>query len=317
MPTVSASAIVTLGPALFAALVGIAVLLGAVAVRPGKPSSDKQRLTDYAGGPAARRNDLQATGLARRLVLPPLRRFVRWLARRLPVARVEDARQKLVQAGNPYNMSAIDFMGLRVLMGIVLGVLGFVVSSRSQSLSNGMLMGLVLAGLGYLLPSLWLGSQIRKRRKEITRRLPDALDMLTISVEAGLAFESAMLRVAERWDNALTRELRRTVLEMRVGTPRDQALRRLTMRADVPELRTFVAVLIQSAQLGVSIADVLHSQAALIREKRRQRIEQLAHEASIKMLFPLVFLVFPALFVFILGPSIPRILQALGAASGG
>ncbi len=313
----SASAIVTLGPALFAALVGIAVLLGAVAVRPGKPSSDKQRLTDYAGGPAARRNDLQATGLARRLVLPPLRRFVRWLARRLPVARVEDARQKLVQAGNPYNMSAIDFMGLRVLMGIVLGVLGFVVSSRSQSLSNGMLMGLVLAGLGYLLPSLWLGSQIRKRRKEITRRLPDALDMLTISVEAGLAFESAMLRVAERWDNALTRELRRTVLEMRVGTPRDQALRRLTMRADVPELRTFVAVLIQSAQLGVSIADVLHSQAALIREKRRQRIEQLAHEASIKMLFPLVFLVFPALFVFILGPSIPRILQALGAASGG
>jgi len=221
MPTVSASAIVTLGPALFAALVGIAVLLGAVAVRPGKPSSDKQRLTDYAGGPAARRNDLQATGLARRLVLPPLRRFVRWLARRLPVARVEDARQKLVQAGNPYNMSAIDFMGLRVLMGIVLGVLGFVVSSRSQSLSNGMLMGLVLAGLGYLLPSLWLGSQIRKRRKEITRRLPDALDMLTISVEAGLAFESAMLRVAERWDNALTRELRRTVLEMRVGTPRD------------------------------------------------------------------------------------------------
>ncbi len=141
--------------------------------------------------------------------------------------------------------------------------------------------------------------------------------MLTISVEAGLAFESAMLRVAERWDNALTRELRRTVLEMRVGTPRDQALRRLTMRADVPELRTFVAVLIQSAQLGVSIADVLHSQAALIREKRRQRIEQLAHEASIKMLFPLVFLVFPALFVFILGPSIPRILQALGAASGG
>jgi len=89
------------------------------------------------------------------------------------------------------------------------------------------------------------------------------------------------------------------------------------MRADVPELRTFVAVLIQSAQLGVSIADVLHSQAALIREKRRQRIEQLAHEASIKMLFPLVFLVFPALFVFILGPSIPRILQALGAASGG
>ncbi len=313
----SASAIVTVGPAIFAALIALVVMFGALAIRPGRPSTDKQRLEAYAGQRPARDQDLQTTGLLRRLVVPPFRRFVRWLARRLPVARVEDARQKLVQAGNPYNLSAIDFMGLRVLMGIVLGALGFAVSARTRTLSNGLLMGLVLAGLGYLLPSLWLGSKIRQRRKEITRRLPDALDMLTISVEAGLAFESAMLRVAERWDNALTRELRRTVLEMRVGTPRDQALQRLTTRADVPELRTFVAVLIQSAQLGVSIADVLHSQAALIREKRRQRIEQLAHEASIKMLFPLVFLVFPALFVFILGPSIPRILQTLGAASGG
>jgi len=126
-----------------------------------------------------------------------------------------------------------------------------------------------------------------------------------------------MLRVAERWDNALTRELRRTVLEMRVGTPRDEALRRLAGRADVPSLQTFVAVLIQSTQLGVSIADVLHSQAALIRQRRKQRVEQLAHEASIKMLFPLVFMVFPALFVFILGPSIPRILEVLRGVSGG
>jgi len=200
---------------------------------------------------------------------------------------------------------------------MVFGVLGFVVSTRVQTVTNGLVMGLMLAPIGYVLPNLWLSRRIRERRKEIERRLPDALDMLTISVEAGLAFESAMLRVAERWDNALTRELRRTVLEMRVGTPRDEALRRLAGRADVPSLQTFVAVLIQSTQLGVSIADVLHSQAALIRQRRKQRVEQLAHEASIKMLFPLVFMVFPALFVFILGPSIPRILEVLRGVSGG
>lgn len=307
--------LVSLGPALFAGMVALVVFSLAMAVRPHK-STARQRLDAYTGQEATSDLELQGS-LAQRTVVPGFRKLIRWLARRMPRERVEDARQKLVRAGNPYGLSAIDFLGIRILVGIILGVLGFVISSRTQGLTNGLLMGVMFAALGYLLPAIWLGRVIKKRRIEIERKLPDALDMLTISVEAGLAFESAMLRVADRWDNALTRELRRTVLEMRVGTPRDEALRRLAERADVPALRTFVAVLIQSAQLGVSIADVLHAQAAMMRQKRRQQVEQMAHEASIKMLFPLVFLVFPALFVFILGPSIPKILQALGAAGGG
>ena len=303
-------------PTVFALLIALVVVCAMAAIRPGRKRSEKARLDEYAGAVSVRGSEITGSLVSRTLV-PGVRTLVRGLARRMPRERVEATREHLVQAGNPGGISAIDFMGARILAAMVLGVVAFLVGSRMQTLTSGVLTGAVAGAMGYLLPAMWLGSRIKNRRKEIERKLPDALDMLTISVEAGLAFESAMLRVAERWDNELTRELKRTVLEMRVGTPRDEALRRLAARSDVAALRTFVAVLIQSAQLGVSIAEVLHSQAALMRQKRRQRIETMAQEAGIKMLFPLVFLVFPALFVFILGPSVPRILEALGGAAGG
>ncbi len=130
--------------------------------------------------------------------------------------------------------------------------------------------------------------------------------MLTIGVEAGLAFESAMIRVGEKWDNVLTQEFRRAVAEMRVGMSREDALTRMAERCDVPELTTFVAVLVQSSQLGVSIAQVLHTQAADMRMKRRQRAEELARQAGIKMIIPLALFMLPALFVVILGPHRAR-----------
>jgi tight adherence protein C len=178
-------------------------------------------------------------------------------------------------------------------------------------------MGGIFGLIGYIIPSFWLGSRLRERKRLILRALPNALDMLTVGVQAGLSFEAAMMRVSERWDNALTRELRRAVVEMRVGVPRAEALQRLATRVNVAELQTFVAVLIQSGQLGVSVADVLHTQAALIREKRRQRADQAAREASIKMLFPLVFFVFPAMFVVIIGPALPQIGEMFRGMMGG
>jgi tight adherence protein C len=159
--------------------------------------------------------------------------------------------------------------------------------------------------------------RVRRRKHDILRALPDALDMLTIGVEAGLAFETALLRVGERWDNPLTREFRRAVNEMRVGTPRDVALRRVVDRADVPELSTFIAVLIQSSQLGVSIAQVLHTQAAQMRVRRRQRAEELARQAGLKMVFVLLLFVFPAMLVVILGPSLPAFADFFDAIGGG
>ncbi|MFW6136308.1 MAG: type II secretion system F family protein, partial [Chloroflexota bacterium] len=158
--------------------------------------------------------------------------------------------------------------------------------------------------------------RVRSRQHEIARALPDALDMLSVGVEAGLAFESALLRVAEQWDNALTEEFRRAVREMRLGAGREEALRRMAERTGVEDLATFVAVLVQSTRLGVSIAQVLEAQAAQMRLKRRQRAEEQARKAGIKMIFPLVFLIFPAMFVVILGPSMPALLGFLGDFAG-
>jgi tight adherence protein C len=164
-----------------------------------------------------------------------------------------------------------------------------------------------------MLPKFWLGQQIKKRRNAIARALPDALDMLTIGVEAGLAFESALLRVGDQWDNELAQEFRRLVAEIRIGVPRNEALRHMADRCGVEDLRTFVAVLIQSNMLGVSIAQVLHTQADQMRLRRRQHAEEQAHAATVKIVLVLVGFIFPALFVVILGPTVPRIIEGLGA----
>ena len=305
-------------PASFAALVGLAVTFSWLAFAPARPvRTIRKRLDGYV-----ERVDLvQETEMRRsivvRLILPFVRRVLRLLGRLTPWGSMEATRRMLVQAGRPGGLTVLDFYGLRLLAS--LGLCGWWLWAMMGRLSvaNFLLGAGIAAGLGFLLPILWLRGRVRRRKKEIVRALPNALDMMTVGVEAGLAFESAMLRVTERWHNALTWELRRTVAEMRVGTPRDEALKRLASRTDVPDLRTFVAVLVQSTQLGVSIADVLHVQAAQIRQKRRLRAEELARKASVKMLFPLVFLIFPAMFVVILGPALPTIMRSFGRVVGG
>jgi tight adherence protein C len=169
---------------------------------------------------------------------------------------------------------------------------------------------------GFMLPKLWLNQKIKKRKVEIARALPDALDMLTIGVEAGLAFESALLRVGDQWDNSLSQEFRRVVSEMRIGVPRNEALRRMADRTGVEDLSTFVAVLIQSNTLGVSISQVLHTQADQMRLKRRQHAEEMAHAATVKIVVVLVFFILPSLFIVVLGPAAPRIVSLLSSVSG-
>jgi len=225
--------------------------------------------------------------------------------------------RRLIHAGEPGKLGVLDFYGLQLLSALATGALALMLLRRMGLSLNSMLLSGVLVLMGLFLPNFWLSQAVDARSKAVMRALPNALDMLTIGVEAGLAFESAMLRVAERWDNPLTREFRHVVLEMRVGTSRDVALQHLAERTNVPDLRTFVAILVQSNQLGVSIAEVLHSQAALMRTKRRQRAEAIARQATVKMAFPLVFFIFPALFVVILGPALPQLLDMFRQMGGG
>ncbi len=298
-------------PATFGALVGLAVLLVWVALAPSPAAQAvDERLEIYRGGLDIVEEEEMHRPFAARVLAPLLRKFLSALGRLAPLGNLARTQQLLIYAGEPFGMSALDFAGLRLLAPVVLGGLAFLLLRRLPL--NTMLPYLLLAiGLGYFLPYMWLRRRARRRQHEIARALPDALDMMTIGVEAGLGFESAMLKVGERWDNALSRELRRVVAEMRVGTPRDEALRRMAERTGVEGVRSFVTVLIQSTQLGVSIAQVLYTQADQERLRRRQRAEELARQAGGKMVFPLVIFIFPALFAVILGPMVPGILNAI------
>jgi tight adherence protein C len=163
-----------------------------------------------------------------------------------------------------------------------------------------------------LLPVFWLRSKIKARQKVILKTLPDAIDLMTISVEAGLAFDGAMQRVADKWDNELGNEFRRAISEMRVGKTKREVLHEMVQRTAVPDLGTFVASIIQADQLGVSIAKVLRIQSEQMRIKRRQRAEEQAHKAPILMMIPMVFLIFPSTYIVLLGPAVPKVMDAFG-----
>jgi len=305
-------------PLLFGVLLSAAASLAWLAFAPARPAQQVQeRLGGYLDRVLAVEEAELRDSFGSRVILPGFQRLLRSLGRLAPQKSMAAMQETLVQAGEPGGLTALDFAGLRLLVLAILGGGALLVLASRFPLSNALLYAALVAVFGYMAPGFWLRSRIKKRRHEVQRALPDALDMLSIGVEAGLAFESALMRVGERWDNALSREFRRAVAEMRVGMSREEVLQRMADRCGTDDLNSFVAVLIQSAQLGVSISQVLHTQAADMRAKRRQRAEALARQAGIKMTFPLVFLVFPALFVVILGPAVPLIMGMLGNMGGG
>ncbi len=224
----------------------------------------------------------------------------------------EKLKTNLMLAGNPGNLTPAMFTGMRMFLFIGLFLVVFLVMKLAGAQGFKAIQWPFVAGLlGYLLPAMWLGRQIKGRQKRVLKALPDALDLLVISVTAGLGFDAALQRVSEKWDNELCAEFRRALSDIRFGTPRHEAFRAMTIRTGVEDLSNFVAAVIQADQLGVSMGKMLKIQADQLRLRRRQRAEEEAQKAPIKMLFPLVFLIFPSLFVVILGPAIPRLLGGL------
>ncbi len=301
-------------PMVFSVLSAWAVFFIWLAFAPGRPA---RQVEDRLDGYLKRETTIESNDMDRpfmqRVLWPPLRSLLRSLGRLLPSRNLASLQPMLLQAGTPGRLSALDFTGLRLLLALALGAPVFLLVSQTLDTAKGVGAALLVALLGYLIPIYWLRSRIKSRRHEIQRALPDALDMMTIGGEAGMACESARRRVGDQWDNELTREFIRAVAEMRLGSTRSEALQRLADRCDVQELTTFVAIVIQSTQLGVSIADVLHNQAATMRVKRRQRAEEQAQQASVKMVFPLILFIFPALLVMLLGPAIPVMIDVFSS----
>jgi tight adherence protein C len=241
-----------------------------------------------------------------RVIFPAVRRLGAFAARFTPQASVEHTQRLLDLAGNPGNIGPTEFWAIRLVVTAALGgiiFLVFMIAPVRQSFGRILLFSGGAVALGYFLPAVWLRSKISRRQNEIFKALPDALDLLTICVEAGLGFDAAMSKVNEKWDNDLALAFGRVIQEIRLGKLRREALRDMASRMDLPEVTTFVAAIIQAEQLGVSIAKVLRVQADQMRIKRRQRAEELAHQAPIKMLFPMAFLIFPTIYIVLLGPA--------------
>jgi tight adherence protein C len=261
---------------------------------------------------AARRRTLEQIEMGRpfheRVLQPLIRNAAKLLIRLVPRLDLQAIQRKLSMAGNPNQWTAIDFLGVRCVTGLLGLALPLILILLGGSLSSNMLLLTVVSGvLGFYIPVLWLGGKIRARQKEIRRNLPDTLDLLTLGVEAGLSFEHAMAKVAQSNDDELARAFARVLAEVQLGKIRAVALRDMADQAAVPELTHFVTALIQADQLGVSIVKVLRIQSDEMRIKRRQRAEEEAHRAPVKMSIVLVLFLLPALFLILLGPSVQRI----------
>ena len=246
-----------------------------------------------------------------RFLKPLASQVAKVVSRLTPSGALENTQRQLMFGGYSGRVQVSDFMGIKglaTLLGVGLAVAISLLSAQSSVVT--FMLIVVFGSLGYFLPDLWLRGRIRRRRDQVARALPDAIDLLTISVEAGLGFDLALARVVSKSDNALTREFARVIQEMRIGVARRDALRSLVERTGVDDLNTFISAIIQAEQLGASVANVLRIQATEMRTRRRQRAERLAHEAPIKMLFPMAFLIFPPIFIVVLGPAIPKIVKA-------
>jgi tight adherence protein C len=222
-----------------------------------------------------------------------------------PARSQERTQHRLELAGNPSNLTPSTFLVLRFVVMLVLGgaILGLMLIANATIIRR-VLFTVVVTILGFYLPVLWLSSLITRRQQRIVRQLPDTLDLLTICVEAGLGLDQAIQRVVEKSDNELSEEFGRYLHETRLGRSRREAFQSMAYRMEVPDVTTFVAAVIQATDLGVSMSRILHVQADQMRVRRRQRAEQEAHRAPIKMVFPLVFLVFPSILIVLLGPSL-------------
>jgi tight adherence protein C len=254
-----------------------------------------------------------------RVVVPVIKRMGEFSARFTPEKLLQETTLKLELAGNPGRIDASTFLATRFIGAAVFGGLLLLISNLpSVDWPTGriVLVVILFTVLGFFFPQLWLGSKISRRQTEVRKALPDALDLLTICVEAGLGFEAAMSKVADKWENELSLMFGRCIREIQLGKTQREALRDMADRIGLPELTSFVAAVIQSQLLGVSMAKVLRIQSDQMRMKRRQFAEELAHQAPVKMIIPMALLTFPSIMIILMAPAGFQIAGAFGPFLG-
>jgi len=305
-------------------LIGIVLILiiGAVIlIIVGLRSSEREdllekRLAEFAErGETVSLEEIELSQpLTERVIIPMARKFGEIAIRFTPQNALQQTARKIELAGNPRGLEPTIVWASRFFLAIGAGamlIFLFSVGLENWGWSIKLLITVIFVVIGFYLPELLLTSRIQRRQKEIRKAMPDALDLLTICVEAGLGFDGAMAKVREKWDNELSLGFARALREMQLGKLRREALKDMADRMGVPEMTSFVAAVIQSEQLGVSLAKVLRIQADQMRIRRRQLAQEEAHKAPIKMLIPMALLIFPSICIVLMTPAILMLLRSV------
>ena len=304
--------------ALLGVILAIAVVLVVIGIRNPYSENDMrlfERLGDFSK--SGEQVDLEKLELSlpftERVIYPLARKLGEITLRFTPQNWISRINRRLELAGRSSKVDATVFLTLQFIFGLLIGGFTFtLLKLLGNNIPAGrvFLFTLVMTLLGFHLPHFQLSSSITNRQKQVRKDMPDALDLLTICVEAGLGFDAAMARVAEKWNSPLSMAFARVIQEVQLGKLRREALHDMQDNIGISELTSFVAAIIQSEQLGVSMSKVLRVQADQMRVRRRQLAEEEAHKAPIKMLIPMAFLMFPSLLIILLAPAVLQIIKS-------
>jgi len=248
-----------------------------------------------------------------RVILPVARKLGEFAIKFTPQNWLNSISRRLELAGSPSKLDPSMYLALQFICAVGFGGLMILVSTvlmNATSFGEKFLYSILGFFLGFFLPQIYISTIITRRQKSVRRALPDALDLLTICVEAGLGFDAAMVKVAEKWDSPLSNGFARVIQEIQLGKLRREALKDMAHNIDITEMTSFVAIVIQSEMLGVSMAKVLRIQSDQMRVKRRQMAEEEAHKTPIKMLIPMILLIFPSLLLVLMTPAVLSIMQS-------
>jgi tight adherence protein C len=297
------------------AVVAVMVYLGLREDRNADPLADRLAILADRNEVIESLDDVELSiSFKERILIPMFKNFAKLVVRFTPQKQLEETRRQIELAGQ--TTDPVVFFLQRIFFTVAFGIGGALLGFQVMKAPTLNAVAYTVGGvaLGYYFPMLSLRSKIRKRQENIVKALPDALDLLVICVEAGLGFDAAMGKVYEKWDNELALAFGRVLKEIQLGKLRRDALKDMSNRMDVPDVNAFTAAIIQAEQLGVSMAKILRIQADQMRVKRRQRAQEKAQQAPVKMMIPMVLLIFPSIWVVLLGPAV---IQIMNTNSGG
>ncbi len=292
-------------------LAGAVLLIGEVVTEPSRQRfQSARRAATY--GRVRLLSGRQRTPFKERVLQPAAQSLARLVLRVSPKTSTEAIGLKLMAAGMGRTMTTTSFLAAKGCFAAVGVVLGLLFGKAMAGAGGALLFGLALCAGGFMIPDFVIGSRARRRRENVRAELPDALDLLAVSVEAGLGFDGAIAKLTEHLPGALTEEFGLALGEMRIGESRAEALKKMSQRVDAPELAAFVRAIIQADQLGISLGRILRIQAADTRLRRQAAAEERAMKAPVKMLFPTVIFIFPSMFLVILGPALLNLTALFG-----